>query len=254
MVEKDGLVFKRDFNADEREARTQMPRLLNESPIPEVERPDNLGLYMDHIQVGKILFLDHLYQQIVNIPGVIMEFGCRWGQNLATFSNLRAIYEPTNHLRRIYGFDTFAGFVDAAPEDLNRDYAVPGMLATTENYEEHLEKVLRANELSKAISHKQKYLIFKGDIRDTLPTFLNQRKQTIISLAYLDMDLYGPTKAALEAIAPHLVRGSVVVLDELNDEAFPGETLAVQEVLGLRNLALKRVPYLTQPSYFIFDG
>ena len=39
-----------------------------------------------------------------------MEFGVRWGQNLITLNNLRGIYEPFNHSRKIIGFDTFEGF------------------------------------------------------------------------------------------------------------------------------------------------
>ncbi|WP_420010930.1 class I SAM-dependent methyltransferase [Tateyamaria sp.] len=253
MIERDGLLFKRDFNPDERLGRDTMADLMVNTPIPADERPENAALYTDHMQIGKILFLDILYRQIVTVPGVIMEFGCRWGQNLATFANLRALYEPTNGLRKIYGFDTFSGFVDEAPEDLNTGYAVPGAVATTEGYEDHLQQLMRANELTKPLSHKVKYDIIKGDARETVPAFLAKRPQTIISLAYLDMDLYDPTKVVLEEIAPFLTKGSIVVLDELNDEAFPGETLAVRDVLGLRNIALRRVPYLTHPSYFVVE-
>ncbi|PWW01548.1 macrocin-O-methyltransferase TylF [Hoeflea marina] len=253
MPERDGLLFKRDFNPDERIGREKMIELMASSPIPADERPENAALYTDHMQIGKILFLDLLYRQIVTVPGVIMEFGCRWGQNLATFANLRALYEPTNGLRKIYGFDTFSGFVDSAPEDLNTGYDLPGAVATTPGYESHLAEVMRANELTKPLSHKVKFDIIKGDARQTVPAFLKQRPQTIISLAYLDMDLYSPTRVVLEEIAPFLTRGSIVVLDELNDEAFPGETLAVRDTLGLGNIALRRVPYLTHPSYFVVE-
>lgn len=34
-----------------------------------------------------------------------MEFGVRWGQNLALFESFRGIYEPYNYNRKIVGFD-----------------------------------------------------------------------------------------------------------------------------------------------------
>ena len=51
-----------------------------------------------------------------------------------------------------------------------------------------------------------------------------------MSLAIFDFDIYKPTKAALEAIKPHLFKGSVLVFDELADDIFPGETVALREV------------------------
>lgn len=39
---------------------------------------------------------------------------------------------------------------------------------------------------------------------------------------------------------PHLTRGSVLGFDELNCGEFPGETVAVREVLGLDRVALRR--------------
>jgi hypothetical protein len=249
----DTLGFTRAFDPKEREARARLARLLRESPLPAGELGDNLGLYQDHIGLGKALFLDHLYRLILPRPGVILELGCRWGQNLATFSNLRALYEPTNHLRKIVGFDTFQGFVAVDPEDGESPFARVGNLATGEEYPTHLREVLAANELSKPLAHKRKHEVVVGDARETLPAWLAARPQTIVALAYLDMDLYDPTRAALEALAPHLTKGSVVVFDELNDDGFPGETLALREVLGLPSVRLHRVPYLTYPSYLVVE-
>ena len=39
-----------------------------------------------------------------------MDFGTRWGNNMALFSIFRGMYEPFNRHRKIIGFDTFSGF------------------------------------------------------------------------------------------------------------------------------------------------
>ena len=41
--------------------------------------------------------------------------------------------------------------------------------------------------------------------------------------------------------------------DELNHGDYPGETIAVMEVLGIRNLKLKRVPEASTAAYVIIS-
>ena len=65
----------------------------------------NLGLYLLPADLKRFLFFDSLYKQFIKFPGVVVEFGCRWGQNLAILQTLRAIYEPFNFLRTVVGFD-----------------------------------------------------------------------------------------------------------------------------------------------------
>jgi hypothetical protein len=65
-------------------------------------------------------------------------------------------------------------------------------------------------------------------------------------MAIFDMDIYQPTKDALETIKPRLTQGTVLVFDELNCSQFPGETEAINEVLQLNNLKLHHYPH--QPN------
>jgi hypothetical protein len=74
-----------------------------------------------------------------------------------------------------------------------------------------------------------------------------------VSFAYFDFDIYLPTKVCLEAILPRLTKGSIIAFDELNCPEFPGETLAVMEVLGLSNYAIKRSTLNPLISYLIIE-
>ena len=58
-------------------------------------------------------------------------------------------------------------------------------------------------------------------------------------MVIFDMDIYQPTKDALESILPRLTKGSILVFDELNCRQFPGETQALQDVLSLNKLKLQ---------------
>ena len=98
------------MDADVPGSRREIADALLESPIPTNELLSNLGLYLLPRELKRLLFFDSLYRQFITVPGVIIEFGCRWGQTLAILQSLRGIYEPYNYHRRIIGFDTFNGF------------------------------------------------------------------------------------------------------------------------------------------------
>jgi hypothetical protein len=51
----------------------------------------------------------------------------------------------------------------------------------------------------------------------------------MVAMAYFDLALYEPTISALNSISDRLMPGSVIVLDELNDPRYPGETVAFRE-------------------------
>jgi hypothetical protein len=101
--------------------REALYKLFAERPMPDDQLLVNLGLYMRSSALTKILFINELYEIILDIPGVIMEFGIWWGQNLILFENLRAIYEPFNRSRRIIGFDTFRGYPEISEKDVPSD-------------------------------------------------------------------------------------------------------------------------------------
>jgi hypothetical protein len=200
----------------------------------------HFSVFLKRQVISRILYQDYLYQKILPVPGVILEFGVHWGATIATLLNLRGIYEPYNHSRIIYGFDTFGGFPNVSAEDGGFSHA--GDYSTSEGYEQELEKVLSIHESFSPISQIKKFQLIKGDVVESLPVFLRENSHVIVAMAIFDMDIYAPTKDALELILPRLTKGSLLVFDELNCRHFPGETQAVDDVIGLNNLRLSRVP------------
>lgn len=219
--------------------------------LPADEMLPNLGLFLTSKTLSRILFFYELYRKIVNTHGVIMEFGVRWGQTLALMSALRGIFEPFNRHRKIIGFDTFAGFRGMSSEDGDLCKCTDGSFTVSEGHDAYLEKLLALADGLNPIPHLKKFELVKGDAMETIPAYLRRHPETIVSLAVFDFDIYKPTKAALEAIKPHLMKGSVLVFDELCDDIFPGETLAVREVLGLNDLRVERMPMTARISYAV---
>lgn len=187
--------------------------------------------------ISRILYYDNLYKKILDVPGVICEFGVQWGTTLAQLIAFRGIYEPYNHSRKIYGFDTFEGF--ATTDDKDSGFSSVGDYSVSPGHFELLEEILTIHESYSPLSHIKKFGLVKGDASLTIKPWLIENPHAIISMAIFDMDVYKPTKDVLELILPRLTKGSVLVFDELNAETFPGETRAVDEVLGLNNLRLR---------------
>lgn len=218
---------------------------------PKYEHKWNIGLLtLKRQSLSRLLYLDQLYQQIVNVPGVVCEFGVQWGSTLVQLINLRGIYEPFNHSRKIIGFDTFEGFASVDGKD--GGFSQVGEYATDERYEETLEQILTLHESFSPIPHIRKFALVKGDASVTIDQWLIDNPHAIISMAIFDMDVYKPTKDVLGKILPRLTKGSILAFDELNCPHFPGETRALDEVIGLNKLALKRHPHQPYCSWAVY--
>jgi hypothetical protein len=245
--------FVNRSSSDEIKLRNELTQLFKNCPIPEGELHSNLGLFINRHTMARFLWIHELYTKIINVPGVIMEFGVRWGQNLALFQSLRGIYEPYNYTRKVIGFDTFSGFEGTSPQDGSADIISDGAYSVTPDYERYLEQILQYHETESPVNHIKKHTLVKGDASKTAAKYIDDNPETIIALAYFNMDIYQPTLKCLEAIKDRLCRGSIIGFDELNCPHFPGETTALKEVFGLDKYKLIRHPHNPYPAYLIIE-
>lgn len=247
------VIIEEEKSSKEITRREKLLDVYKTCPIPDIELLSNLNLFTSKREFSRMLYLHEIYRKIINVHGIVIEFGVRWGQNLVLFETFRGIYEPFNRNRKIVGFDTFEGFSSISDKDGTSDIVSVGSFNVTEKYELYLEKLLDLHEQEGVISHIKGYEVIKGDASIKIAEYLSKHPETIISLAYFDMDIYEPTRACLEAINGHLTKGSIVAFDELNDNVYPGETIALKEVFGLDKYKLVHTPYSSARSYFVID-
>jgi hypothetical protein len=233
--------------------RELLYQLFSDRPMPDDQLLICLGLFMRSSALTKILFVNEAYQLILDQPGVIVEFGTWWGQNLVLFENLRAIYEPFNQSRRVIGFDTFSGYPAVSGNDRPSETIKVGGYKVTENYREYLEALVDYHEKNNVLAAVKKHELVQGDVSKTAPEYFAKNDDIIIALAYFDMALYEPSKAALEAIKPHLVPGSVLMLDEFNNHDYPGETRAFKEVFKGASYRVKKSKFMTDRTFIIIQ-
>jgi len=221
------------------------------APGNSLEKLENFPKHVPRTAILRLLVKYELFKQVLEVQGSVVECGVLHGGGLMTWAQLSAILEPANHQRKVIGFDTFAGFPSIADEDRGSvsDFIGKGQLAV-DSYDNLLEAI-QIFDMSRYLGHIGKVELVRGDILETLPAFIEHNQHLVVSLLYLDVDLFEPTRAALKHLVPRMPRGAIVAFDELNMPTWPGETEAVLSELGLRNLAIRRSPLGTSISYAV---
>ena len=191
-----------------------------------------------------------LFKLIADRPGVILELGVQHGQGVMSFAHIASNLEPNHVARRIYGFDTFEGFpqVDEVDQALGAKNVKPGKLRGDLD---RLRASIQAHDADRFLGHVPRVELVVGDVEQTLPLFIEANPQLMIALVYVDLCLYRPTKAALEALWPLMPKGSVLAFDQLAFPEFPGETRAALEVIGADAMDLRRFTFESQVSYLV---
>lgn len=256
MIKKDPHRFHhpKQTSKSDIEYRIALEDYFSESIGSNVEKLINFPKYVPRPAIMRFLCHYEIFKRILDIQGSIVECGVLFGGSLMTWAHLSAILEPINHQRRIIGFDTFSGFASVRDEDkakgMSKRVKEGGLAIDT--YED-LNESIRIHDISRYLNHIQKVKLVKGDIKDTVPAFVEENPHLVVSLLYLDVVIYEPTSVALEYLASRIPKGGIIAFDELNTEAAPGETMAVIEKLGINNLRIQRPVFGTNISYAIVE-
>jgi hypothetical protein len=234
------------------DAAKRLAHLFRVSPESVSRKLRTFPKYVPREAVRRFLALYELFKLISPVKGSIVECGVYRGFSLLTWAKVASVLEPENVTRRIYGFDTFAGFPAIHPKDA-ADGRVPatGEMAAAATAELHA--LIAAYDADRPLGEVPKVELVCGDIARTVPDFVARHPHLLVSLLFLDCDLYEPTKVALEHFVPRMPRGAVLAFDELDRPAWPGETVATLETLGLRTLRLRRLAWEPHLSYAVLD-
>jgi hypothetical protein len=230
--------------------------LSQESKLSPADQFQNFSRFTTRRSVAKFLNRYEIFKKVLNVHGSIVECGVNQGQGLFSWLHFSSIFEPSNHSRRVIGFDTFQGFTNINSKDSGGLYE-----NKNENWKEFvnsqsLEEIKKAAAVQNSdrfLSQIPKVEIVPGDATKTIPDFLQNNKHLIVALLHLDFDVYPPTKVALEQFLPRMPKGAVIAFDELNDPNAPGETLALLESVDIRKYKLERNSFDSNLSYIVID-
>ena len=204
---------------------------------------ENFPKYVRRQNLTRFLVLYEIFKKVLEVKGSIVECGVNQGFGTMSWAKFSAILEPVNLTRRIYGFDTFEGFPAVSEQDMSSasQHVKAGDLAA-DAFEE-LNGLTEIHDSTRFIGHVPKVKLVKGDAVATIPQFLEEHPHLLVSLLFLDFDLYEPTRVALEHFVPRMPKGAVIAFDELDNPLWPGETRAMLEFSKTHRLRIERLPF-----------
>ena len=236
----------------EKQVGAQVAQIFQECADTTEAKLENFPKYVRRQHLTRFLAMYELFKLALPVKGSVVECGVFRGFGTMTWAKLSTILEPVNFTRRIYGFDTFAGFPSVADKDVSEYTRTAVGDLRSESYGE-LNQLIAEYDKDRFLGHIPKVELVAGDIGETVPEFVKTHPHLMVSLLFMDCDLFEPTKVALEAFVPRMPKGAVLAFDELDNPIWPGETLAVLETLGIRNLRLQRLEWDPYISYAVIE-
>ena len=127
-----------------------------------------------------------------------------------------------NTIKEVYAFDSFKGLQTFSKQDNVDGKTLRGAYKGN-------EKVLR--EFIKLYEMESYVQLVKGDANKTIKQFNKENPHMLFSFAYIDFDLYTPTKEALNFLNQRLAVGGLIAFDEALTHEWEGEGKAMVEFL-----------------------
>ena len=239
--------------AAEQEEATLNKSCFDGNPSSWESKMENFPKYVKRQNLTRFLALYEIFKNVLDVKGSVVECGVNQGYGVMSWCKFSAILEPVNLTRRVYGFDTFEGFPSLSAKDRSSqsEHVKEGDLAA--DTEAELLQLAKVFDSTRFLGHIPKLSLIKGDATETIPKFIDEHPHVVISLLFMDFDLYEPTRVALEHFLPRMPRGAVVAFDELDNPLWPGETQAMLEFLGDYGFRLKRCSFDPYIGYAVLD-
>ena len=190
-----------------------------------------------------------LFRKQIGIKGSVVECGAHQGGSIMSWAKISSILEPYNYHRKIIGFDTFKGFPKVSKIDKNNRIVKKGMFSEKFNILDDIKLSIKDYDKNRFINHISKIELIKGDATKTIPQFLRKNKHLLISLLFLDFDVYKPTFIALKYFLPRMSKGAIIAFDELNNKQWPGETMALLKKFNINKHRINNFQFEPNISY-----
>ncbi len=247
-----------DRHEPERLQREALETLFRDTQLSTFEMFRSFPVFTPRFNIARFLAHYELFKRIVDVPGVIVDLGVYRGASTFTWAKLCEIFCPTDIRKTVYAFDTFEGFPELTredgKEDLRQDVRKGGYFGGG-SVERDLASAQSAMNHDRHLKHVDRINFVKGDVMNTIPAFVDEKGHGLrIALLNLDLDLYAPTKCALDHFVPLMSPGGIIIADEYAVDTFGGESKAIDEYFERRfgsRPKVQKFPWHSNPSGFI---
>jgi hypothetical protein len=234
------------------EVGKNIERIFTECSDSVETKLQNFPKYVRRQHLKRFLAMYELFKLALPVKGSVIECGVFRGFGVMTWAKLSAMLEPENLTRRIYGFDTFEGFPTIGDKDKSK-FASPEVGELKASSHAELLQLIAEYDNDRFLGHLPKVELIAGDLTKTAPAFIESHPHVVVSLLFIDCDLYDPTRAVLRTFLPRMPKGAIVAFDELDNPIWPGETLAALEDDVLTGLRLRRFEWDPYIAYAVIE-
>jgi O-methyltransferase len=176
--------------------------------------------YVGEMDPLRVINFIQLMEQVSKLPdGDYIEMGTQYG------GTAKLIYDLMPRDRKLVCFDTFEGFTQP---DLDKEIHDHGF--TTKSIQPLAMETVR--DIITGNTHSDRLTMVKGHVPESLAPYEEYRWR----FAHLDMDLYEPTRLAIEWLWPSMVPGGVIFLHDYG--TLPGVKRPVDDFVR----SVQRIP------------
>ncbi len=107
----------KNYQQSEKKFFSEIENYFNESDGAFVEKIQAFSRFAPRQAISYFLARNEIYRKILQVHGSVLDFGVYRGSSFFSWQQFSAIYEPYNHIRKIIGFESFAGFSELGDAD-----------------------------------------------------------------------------------------------------------------------------------------
>ena len=185
---------------------------------------------MDIAHLRVFHYLSRMYERIADVHGTVVECGVGTGQ---TFLHLSCLAFEENKKRVVWGFNSFSGFPEPAPEDASERNPRKGEWSGTSP--DDIKAILYRAGISREQVQDRTRLV-EGLFDATLRHY----DASPIALLHIDVDLYRSYRDVLQTLFPYVVSNGLVLFDEYGETKWPGATQAIDEFARQHGYVIQR--------------
>jgi len=213
------------------------------------EKLNNFPKFVRRQIIARFLCQYHIFEKQIELKGSVVECGVNLGGGIFSWAHFSSILEPYNYHRKIIGFDTFDGFPSINKKDGKDISKKKSFFKRKYDVKKELINLTKVFDKNRFLNNKKKIELIKGDANKTIPLYLKKNPELLVSLLFLDFDIYEPTKIALDHFLPRMSKGGIIAFDQLNNPDWPGETLAYLEKKQLKKYKLENLSFEPNISF-----
>lgn len=196
--------------------------------------------YMAFIQrrdLPQLLAYYELFKIVKDLPGSIAEVGVFIGNGLFTWTKLLETFFPGNRGKKAFGFDNFNGYEQEISEyDAKAIKYIENLVGDFKIDYEFVNRLQKLHNLDSIIPGVERVKIYNENFDRSFQQFKEENHGVRLKILVVDVNLYNPTKKALNSLYNLLVPGGIVVFRGYGVKPWEGESQAVDEFMKEKNI------------------